>query len=649
MNERWQARGRVFRGAAALLGALLLAAAPAAAQEAVGCSPEIVRWAAACQSSAATAVVPEVCVQGRVVVRASIAGGAPLRVEIGPSSGSGFVREGAFALSPIGDFADWSQVPPGLRAALDGLRACVRSERGLDAGARAGLTALRDRTDAPTRPVWPWRALMGAAILLASMVRAARASPARAAREGALAAVAGVGSLVLHRALAPAAFFHQNGQGALWMRYALGEPSPYGRGYFELYSRVVSGASGSPEAALFAAQSVAVALGVAAFALALRSLGLRPVLAFAGAAVVAAEPALARMARSESYAGASFALVALAFAAAASAAREGRVRSTTFAALTIAAGLLASQAARVHPVGWMPAALLPLGVYAGVGSRPRRLRLALASGAVVGLTVALTSGAAMLDVVAGSLGRQWLPMLVELQGGRARVVLALGLAGVAAVAVGRGRWATLGRVGCGLIIAAVATSTTVEGPAPVWVYHSVALLFAPVFVAAASTALREIAPTRAKAVGLALALMVTALGVAARQRGAWARVPTDALEADRVRAWRDTLRAPASVTYLERAGHEVFVLPLYVRRGGVRVRAWVPSTAAPGAPALRPGDYYYRSSVCSTPTGRPWCEAIEGGLALVPVSVASLPAIPSVRDVRYEASRVRVGLYRVGR
>jgi hypothetical protein len=111
----------------------------------------------------------EVCVQGRVIVRASVEGAEAIRVEIGPAEGNAFVREGAFALSPIGDFPDWSLTPPTHRRALDGLRACVRANAALDGRAREGLAALRDRAWSPSRPVWPWRLLLGLAISLGRM------------------------------------------------------------------------------------------------------------------------------------------------------------------------------------------------------------------------------------------------------------------------------------------------------------------------------------------------------------------------------------------------------------------------------------------------------------------------------------------------
>ncbi len=634
------------RALALLLGLALLFAAPEVdAQTGVGCGAPIGRWAAMCRSIAAVEVTPEVCVQGRVIVRASVDGAEAIRVEIGPAEGNAFVREGALALSPIGDFPDWSLTPPTHRRALDGLRVCVRSNAALDGRAREGLAALRDRAWSPSRPVWPWRLLVGLAIALALSLSSARRSPRRALRPALAAVLVALVTGVVHRALTPAALFHQNGQGALWVRYALGEPSPYGNGYFEVFSRVASSAT-NPEAALFAAQSVAVAVAVACLWLTLRASGVRPLLAVVGAAIVGAEPALARMARSESYAGTCFALVTAALAMAVCGARAGRVRSWPFAASMVAAGLLVAQAARIHPVCWVPAALIPVAVFVGVGGRGRRLRLGVASAALIGLVVVVTTGHAMLDVLTGSLGQQWLPALFALQTARSKLVVALAAAGLLAVVAGW-RWPLVGRVGCALVIVALGVSTTVEGPAPVWVYHSVGLLFAPALVVAALSSLRPLMRVRrVEALCTALLAMVV-LGVWTTHRHAWTVVPTDALEAARVVRWRTTLPDRAAITYLERAGHEVFILPLYARRTGARVRAWVPSEEATSAPTLRAGDYYYRSSVCSTAGGRRWCDALEGAHVLRAVDVSSLPAIPSVRNARYDGASVRVGLYRV--
>ncbi len=636
------------RALALLLGVALLFSAPAAlAQTGAGCGSSISRWAATCRAVAGVVVVPEVCVQGRVIVRASVDGAEAIRVEIGPAGGSAFVREGALALSPIGDFPDWNQTPPTHRRALDGLRACVRSDAPLDVRAREGLSALRDRAWSPTRPVWPWRLLAALALSAALAFGAARASPRRALRAAASATLVAFVAGAVHRALAPAALFHQNGQGALWVRYALGEPSPYGNGYFEVFSRVVSSSS-TPEAAVFQAQSVAVAVGVACLWLALRASGVRPALSIAGAVAVCAEPALARMARSESYAGTCFALVTAALAVAVCGARAGRVRSWPFAASMAAAGLLVAQAARIHPVCWVPAALIPVAVFARVGGRGRRLRLGLATAALIGLVVAASTGPAMLDVLTGSLGQQWLPALFALQSTRSKLVVALAAAGIAALLVGW-RWPSIGRAGCALVIVALGVSTTVEGPAPVWVYHSVGLLFAPALAVAALSSLRPWANSRHADALCAAVISVGALAAWTTHRRAWAVVPTDALEAARVVRWRSTLADRASITYLERAGHEVFILPLYARGAGasVRVRAWVPSEAASSAPTMRAGDYYYRSSVCSAVGAQHWCDALEGAYVLRAVDVSSLPAIPSVRNARYEGAAVRVGLYRV--
>jgi hypothetical protein len=56
------------------------------------------------------------------------------------------------------------------------------------------------------------------------------------------------------------------------------------------------------------------------------------------------------------------------------------------------AGLLVAQAARVIPVGWVPAALLPLVVVVGPGSARARILAAAAAGVGIAAIVALSSG-----------------------------------------------------------------------------------------------------------------------------------------------------------------------------------------------------------------------------------------------------------------
>src|SRR5690606_20419509 len=163
-----------------------------------------------------------------------------------------------------GEFGAWVEAPEAYRAALDAVVRCVRARPDpiVDAigdhppaprGTRAGPDEPRVHTTLPL----PWRALLGALLALAILVRRFGAK-GLAERAMPLVALRAVVPLA-RRLLAPEAYFHQNGQGPLWIAHALGEPSSYGPGYAQLYWLAARGAS-DPDGAVFFAQSVLCAL-----------------------------------------------------------------------------------------------------------------------------------------------------------------------------------------------------------------------------------------------------------------------------------------------------------------------------------------------------------------------------------------------------
>jgi hypothetical protein len=62
---------------------------------------------------------------------------------------------------------------------------------------------------------------------------------------------------------------------------------------------------------------------------------------------------------------------------------------------------------------------------------------------------------------------------------------------------------------------------------------------------------------------------------------------------------------------------------------------------------MRPARFIYRASTRSTAEGRGLCESLEAGLDLEPVSLTTLPAVPSAPWLPYEDHEISVGLYRV--
>jgi hypothetical protein len=87
-------------------------------------------------------------------------------------------------------------------------------------------------------------------------------------------------------------------------------------------------------------------------------------------------------------------------------------------------------------------------------------------------------------------------------------------------------------------------------------------------------------------------------------------------------------------------------LPVYSACGvgGPRLVAHEPQGVGE---SLAPGDYWYRTSICTTAAGRPLCDRLESSVTLTPVVVESLPARPTVAYADYDRSEVEIGLFRV--
>lgn len=498
-----------------------------------------------------------------------------------------------------------------------------------------------------TAPV-PWLAVGGLAAYAISCAATARSS-ARAVR-AAFAVVASVFAVLALRWLVlPRAFFHQNGHGPLWIDYALrDDPAacPYGPGFGELFGAAARAGGGDPDGSVFLLQAaLAASVPALVFATA-RNLGAGRGASAALALVVALDPLLARIAQSESY----FSTIAtLAFAAAAALAHGARrpaPRSLPFAAGVIAAGFFVSQAARIHPIGWISLALLPIVVAIGPGCARRRLVATLAAGAGIAVLVLLTSGAELLGVLSGSLGKQWLP------GAAPRA---------AAVAQGAGPFVLLVAVVLagtlrslrGLLLGALALvslslmyATDLLGEPNVAVDAAYDRLFWPVLLALGAAWAARVARNREHRRAVAVAIAVAGIVVAAVRFSTLTLLPTDSREASFAREWRETLPSGAMVAYVERAGSRILRLPLY---DGVTPARPFPIAIDDGVPAL--GElagpiYYYRSSLCATDAGRSACESLERGLPLEPVIERELPALPSMRWHPYARDSVHVELSR---
>jgi hypothetical protein len=628
-----------MRGRSVLVLWLATWASPAAAQPA--CPEALGEWLARCEGAGAEAVS---CPAGHVIV--GVRGG--LRVDVTGSPGRAFARAGPLGLAPVGRFESWQAVPADSRAGFEALVACARAE---PAPLQAALErptppepprtrALAPRTEASL----PWRLALG--VLLIALLAVERAGVRGALRGAGWLALAALVLLVARALLVPDTYFHQNGQGPFWVSLALGAPSSYGPGYAELFQAVARWTGDDPERGLLALQGVLAAF-VPALAVWLARASARDArLAAVFGLVVALSPTLARLARSESYHATCGALIVLAAAVLATfAAPEAHARTRVLA--SVAAGLVLAQAARVHPVAWVPCALAPLVVLVGAGEAKARLRATLFAAGIIAAVVAITTGPALLEVLQGSLGEHWRGELGDRgrhSGGPPAWVTATGLVALTGLVAALGS-AAYRRVGLALAVLAatllVAWGADILDPTLRGVHAAYASLhLAPALAAlAALTDEAHAGWPRLGVRGLAAGVLIAALGVHALTARDALVASTDAREAMLLRSWRTRLPADASVFHLARAGQHVASLPLYDARSA--------PVRADEQPLPRPQGYLLRTSLCSTAAGREACAALERDVRLEPIETATLPALPSVGNLPYDGATVEIGLYRV--
>jgi hypothetical protein len=452
------------------------------------------------------------------------------------------------------------------------------------------------------------------------------------------------------------AFFHQNGQGPMWVDSALTAWLPYGPGFSELFNVPVRLAPWHPERALFAAQSLLMALGlVAAWRLAQRCAAPSPHGRFiAGALAVALvlHPSVQRIALSETY----FApCMALEFLGAWALSHTGRWRGDRHARLralapALAGGLLLSCAVAVHPVSWLPSALVPLVLVAMPGSARSRMHRLVLAYVVVGFVVLLTAAPGVVAVLRGELGQRWVGQRPATPERVAAVLLPWVAAAIACIALMRHPLRAAPRLVVALALVALVPATdviTASGARPVIVGGFV-LLHVPVVLAVAAAVLVDVPRIRLHGWVLATAIVVAAAYFATTQRHALTALPTDVREQHTLLAWRTKLPAGATVITLARAGNHILAFPLYPATDPL-ARQLLSLDTRTQLPPLgeRGGLYWYRSSVCATVEGRAYCDAIERRLTLTPVASTTFAAVWSLSHLPFDRPWVRVTLSRV--
>ena len=548
------------------------------------------------------------CPPSVAIVELRPPGVAPLRVELSTSASS-FRHVGAYGLSPIGSFDDWAKQPEPHRRGLDALADCVRADPpevllAPDASPPAG--------DVVARPAsLPW--LFLAAVLAG--VFAVRPAP----RSVAIAGGAIVATVLARRGVQSMAFFHQNGQGPEWIRFALqGDAGGYGPGYPELFGAIATRVRRPDLAVFFAQELLAATVPIAGYAIA-RAMRCTKLVACTIAVVLALDPVLTRTGRSESY---YVAITALLFAAAAILVsvdrRERRV------AAVFSAALLTAEAARIHPVAWVACAMVSLPLLVGREQRHALRRFAIATVAIA-LVAAPLVIPAMRAAIRGKLGASIADARGVALGAAPRVALLLAI--VVAIAAVRRSLGVRALV-LATVVGAAAASNVLRGNIAV-VSASYDHLFLPAAVAAVASL---VASLNARAIASSVALVG---GLHAYRERAAVPFTTDGHELAWCLDWREQLGPGATVATLSRVGQRTLTLPFF-------------GSALPRARGLEAeAAFYYRSSLCTSPEGAPLCASFEARHRLRQLQSRILPSNPSAAWLPLPPSEIEVALFAV--
>jgi hypothetical protein len=621
------------------------------------CAEPITAWADRCAARSGLEIREVRCPESGLAL-VDVGADPSLRVELRHADARSFRREGAWGLSPVGDFPDWRRVDAQVRDRFEKLSACVRA----DVGFARGLDAPGQRTRARaapsarvTRDGVPWLLLAAAACVLAAL-RGRWSTAWR--RRAALGAGMAVGTFAWRALLQPARFFHQNGQGPLWVASVVSprQPHPYGPGYRAIFG-CLQWLTRDPDRGVFLVQGLLASLSVPCVAFVARRLGAGRPLAFALASAVAIDPVLGRVSRSESYYGVGASLLFLASALLASSLPALRVRSVGFLLPVLAAAMVLTQHALVHPIGWLAAALSPAVLLLGPGHWRRRVRRSAAATMIIAAVVVALAAPSMLAVLRSPFGAQWMGRNPRgFQGfagfGQIGHMLPAVLTLAALAAAGTRSWRRGALVALVLVVsfsALILADLVGFGLSTPWIHQAYLRLYAPVAVVLAAAALHRVTAQRSGRLAVAAGVAVLAAIVTWRMWPTWTRLPTDVQEQELARQWRGGLPSSARVGYVERVGRRVLMLPFYrgARDTGPEPLVLRPEESPEDLARVGRETFYERTSLCSTREGRGFCARLEARYRMQALHSVELPAVPSMVGLGYDAPTVRVGLYRV--
>jgi hypothetical protein len=537
------------------------------------------------------------------------------------STGSADALAGRFALGVRGE------APAGL---VDAVAARVTAREAGFAWREFHAPPMADRDG---RSPLNWLLVGVTLLMLVVGITRSRPAPTDLAYAGGLFAVA----LALRLLLGAYGPFHHNGQGGLWLQGAIGEPSvlsSFGPGYSELFRPLARLFPGAPDTAIFVANAVFSALAPAlAYALG-RMAGAAPLSALVVASLLAGDPVALRMAATESYLPSIIALTLAVGVLVAAAARLEEDRQRVTAALLLAAAcMIGAQVIRIHPTAWIPVALAPLAASALGTPMPwrRRVGYAAAAGALVGTTILVVSG----TVVRGVFDALSSGVIMRPNGSGTSMVVPLVVLGLVAalLAFTPARWLAL--IALPHLVVCLYTRDNFD-ISPIWQQAMDRLFVTVPLMTLALVLPRREAPLVFGAVAIALL-------------GGLSTVRARTTEHYESRWLREALRAvppECQILYLGRADDTTLFLPVFPPHGNM-------STSNQGIGDTRrnaAGDdcaYYVHDSLCSTPEGRPPCEALERQLGVTQGRPVSLPAIPGHVNQSYLTPRVTVWMTRL--
>lgn len=620
---------------ARILCVLVVISFATSARAAGECEERAKPWMQACAERSKLEIVVRGCPERRFVIGIPSVG---LDVEMAGPEVKAFHQVGAVGLSPIGSFPNWDNEPNApRRKAFEAIEECVRVDAAVPLGSPQKSTA---------QPR-PW--LLGAALVFAFALAfvSTRSQKRLWLGIGAFVAASAL-TLFARQLLLPFAFFHQNGIGPSWIDVALNanRTSEYGPGFAELFEHVASASGRSPELGIFWLSAILGCTVPSSAYLGARALGASRAVSAIVFAGLALDPVLVRVAHSESYFGSTIAFGFAAATALLCGCRRPEPKSATFVLAVLTSGLFIAQAARVHPIAWVPLALLPLVVLLGPRLGKQRVVACVLAGLGIAVVVSVATGPALFAVVKGTLGNQWMHRASPHQpfAGQTLPFIALSLfAGW--LLGGRRGWTTAAITFTSLVVGGATDLLSEPNPAVHGAFLRLQLpLLVPVAAMWVDRLARRRRVERARYAPVAFAALVL-FSIAT----SWSRLttlPTDAREAQFALEWRERLEPGSLVVYVEHAGYRNVRLPLYdqvtnASRLGISVGEPLPDLTK------RSGHvYYYRSSLCATDDAKAACQAVEASASLELVTEKELPAIASMRWSPFPVARVTVGLYR---